>query len=100
MEDDTKEQDPTQKAVPSDLSDHDERAEELATEKHWDEEEPKDPAAVAASRLKEFHDDGQVIFNEEDMDQFEDSEEIPEHLNEELEESLDEIAEQEEVEEE
>jgi len=100
MEDDTKSQNSTQKAVPSDLSDHDERSEGLATEKHWDEETPKDPAAVAASRLKDFHDQGEVIYNEEDSDKFEDSEEMPEHINEELEESLDEMADKEKVEEE
>lgn len=97
MDDKKQLQDPVDKAVPHDLSDHDERGERLATEKHWDEERPTDAAAVAARRLEEFHDSGQVIYNEDETDDFQDTEEVPEHLNEELEESLEELAEKEEV---
>ena len=51
---DTKQiQDPTDKAVPSDLSDHDERDEGLAVEKHWDQES-KDALAKAEQHLAEF----------------------------------------------
>ena len=91
MNDDDKQlKDPVDEAVPSDTSDHDERDEGLATEKHWDEEKPQDAGAVAASRLEEFHDTGQVIYNEEDTDKFQDSEEMPAQINEELDEALEE----------
>lgn len=89
MDDDKK----LQKAVPSDLSDHDERDEMLAVEKHWDEESD-DPAAIAARRLKDFHDSGTIIYDD-DIDKFDDAEEIPGKLNEELDESLEELAEKE-----
>lgn len=89
MDDDKK----VQKAVPSDLSDHDERGEGLAVEKHWDQES-NDAAAIAARRLKDFHDTGTVIYDD-DIDKFDDAEEIPERLDAELDESLEELAEKE-----
>lgn len=58
---------PSKNPVPHKMSDHDERGEMLATEKHWDEEQPNDPSAVASQHIKEFHKDG-VALSEEDWE--------------------------------
>lgn len=84
MKDDKKLQDATQKAVPSDLSDHDERHEGMAVEKHWDQES-NDAAAIAARRLKDFQESGTIIYDE-DMDKLNDAEKIPGRLDAALEE--------------
>lgn len=89
MKDDKKLQDPIQKAVPSDLSDHDERDEGMAVEKHWDQESD-DPAAIAARRLKDFQESGTIIYDD-DIDKLNDAEKMPEHLDAALDESLEEL---------
>lgn len=92
--DDKQIQDPTDQAVPSDLSDHDERSEGLAVEKHWDEES-NDAAAKAAGHLAEFEKDG-VPLSDEDWEQEEaQDDEIPDHINEAVDESLESLAEEE-----
>ena len=68
----------TQKAVPSDLSDHDERSESLATEKHWDEES-NDAMATAEKRLDAFKKDG-VPISAEDWENEDEEELKSEHI--------------------
>jgi hypothetical protein len=68
------------KSVPSDFSDHDERDEMLATEKHWDQES-NDPMAVAAQRLKDFEDKN-VPLSDEDWDKEEQKDdEVVDHID-------------------
>jgi len=94
MNDDLDQQNSVQKAVPSDLSDHDERDESLATEKHWDEES-NDALAVAEQRLDKFKKDG-VPLNTDDWDHEEDlDDEIPDHIEAVVDKSLEDLAEEE-----
>ncbi len=82
------------KAVPSDLSDHDERDEHLAVEEHWDEES-NDPLAKAGDRLEQFQEDG-VPLSEEDWEEEEAlDDEIPDHLAAAVDQSLEALAEEE-----
>jgi len=84
----------TNKAVPSDLSDHDERDENLATEKHWDDAS-NDAAAIAGKRLEEFQKDG-VPLSDEDWEKEENQDdEIVDHIDEAVDESLENLAEEE-----
>lgn len=84
----------TQKAVPSDLSDHDERGEQLATEKHWDDSSD-DAAAIAGKRLNDFNADG-VPLSDEDWEKEEEADdEIPDHIDAAVDESLEHLAEEE-----
>ena len=83
----------TKKALPSDISDHDERDEQLATDKHWDQES-NDPAAVAAKRLNEFKKDG-VPLSAEDWEDEEKSEELSDHIDAAVDHSLEALAEEE-----
>lgn len=77
-----------QKAVPSDLSDHDERDEDLASDKHWDEES-NDALATAEKRLREFENDG-VPLSDEDWEKEEKEEEMADHIDAAVDEALDE----------
>ena len=53
-------------AVPHKLSDHDERGEGLAVDKHWDEESrPKDEAMEAEKNMKRFAADSVPISDED-----------------------------------
>ena len=69
-------------AVPHKLSDHDERSEGLAVEKHWDEEErPVDEAMMAERHRSKFAADG-VPISDEDWEKEEDADDkIPDHLD-------------------
>lgn len=83
--------------LPHKFSDHDERSEMLATEKHWDEEKPDDPSARAEQHLKEFHKDG-VPLSSEDWDHEDELEdEITDHIDSAVDKSLslEELAQQE-----
>jgi hypothetical protein len=83
--------------VPHKLSDHDERSEMLASEKHWDEEKPNDPGARASQHIKEFHKDG-VPLSEEDWENEEKKgDEITDHIDSAVDKSvsLEELAEEE-----
>lgn len=83
--------------IPHKLSDHDERSEMLATEKHWDEENPQDPSARAGQHIKEFQKDG-VPLSEEDWEHEEQmDDEITDHIDSAVDRSLslEELAEEE-----
>jgi hypothetical protein len=89
---DTKQiQDPTDKAVPSDLSDHDERDEGLAVEKHWDQES-NDALAKAEQHLAEFKKDGVPLSAEDWEKEEENDDEIPDHIEGAVDESLEDLA--------
>ncbi len=77
----------TNKAVPSDLSDHDERGEQLATEKHWDDSSD-DAAAIAGKRLKELQEDGTALSDEDWDDEEMQDDEIVDHIDKAIDESL------------
>jgi hypothetical protein len=82
------------KPLPSDLSDHDERSEGMAVEKHWDEES-KDPLAAAGARLEEFRKDN-VPLSDEDWDEEEKKDDqIPDHVQGAVDDSLERLAEEE-----
>lgn len=69
------------------VSDHDERDEMLATEKHWDEESD-DAAAQAGQHLAEFEKDG-VALSDEDWDEEEEQDDqLVDHLDQAIDESL------------
>lgn len=71
---------PKMNAVPQHLSDHDQRSEQPATEKHWDDES-RDPAAKAGEHLSEFRHDA-VPLSDEDWEKEEAlDDEIPDHLD-------------------
>ncbi len=87
MNDTNKQQNQANTAVPSDLSDHDERSEELAVDKHWDQESD-DALAKAEQRLDEFKKDG-VALSDEDWDSEEENDdEIPDHIEEAIDEAV------------
>lgn len=96
MNDDTKKQvqDPTDKAVPHDLSDHDELGEELAVEKHWDEES-NDALTKAEKHLDEFEEDGVPLSDEDWEREEEQEEELPEHIEGAIDRSLEQMEEEE-----
>ncbi|MBI4121847.1 MAG: hypothetical protein HY461_00795 [Parcubacteria group bacterium] len=87
---------PKNNAIPSKESDHDERSEGLAVDKHWDEEDrPKDEAMAAGRHLKKFATDG-VAISDEDWEKEEAADDkIPDHVDGALDKSLEAMAEEE-----
>ncbi len=80
--------------VPSDASDHDEREEGLATEKHWDQESD-DPMARAAQHLAEFDADD-VPLSDEDWEKEERQDDtVPDHVDAAVDDSLEDMVEEE-----
>ncbi len=66
--------------IPSDFSNHDERSEAPAVEKHWDEES-SDASAMAGERLAKFKQDG-VPLSDEDWEKEEElDDKIPDHID-------------------
>lgn len=85
--------DQTKNSLPSDVSDHDERDEQMAVEKHWDEES-NDAAAQAGERLREFEQDG-VPLSDEDWDKEDKEEEMSDQIDAVVDQSLEELADEE-----
>ena len=86
--------DDVNKAVPHSLSDHDERSEELATDKDWDRSSD-DPAAKAGQRLAEFE-SGKVPLSDEDWEKEERTDDaVPGRIEEAVDASLEEMIDQE-----
>lgn len=61
-------------------SDHDERDEGMAVEKHWDQES-NDPLAVAEQRVKQFQKNGVPISDEDWEKEEKNDDEIPDHID-------------------
>lgn len=90
LDDEKQVQDPDEVANPSNLSDHDERDEGLATDKDWDQNS-NDPAAIAAQRLKEFQDDDVPLSAEDWETDEKNDDKLPDHINAAVDASLEEM---------
>ena len=83
------------KPLPNNFSDHDQRSEMLASDKHWDEEKPDDAAARAEQHISEFHRDG-VPLSEDDWEHEDEVEDkVSKHIDAAVDESLEHLAEEE-----
>lgn len=82
--------------IPSNLSDHDERSEELAVDKHWDEESREgDEAMESEKHRKRFAADG-VPLSDEDWEKEEVLDDtLPDHIDAAVDKSLEAMAEEE-----
>ena len=94
FDDEKQVKDPVEDDVPTDLSDHDQRDEELASDKDWDQAS-NDAAAQAAQHLADFQSED-VPLSDEDWEEEEKKDDtIPDHIDAAVDASLEDMVDQE-----